>query len=94
MTRRLLLNNDYIKLNAYLYLKNIKSNIITGNFIIVNIKDKSCSYITLHDKFLWFNIKPTITIEKKNYSSLSELSTIIEHNNLVINQFEVKNDRH
>lgn len=90
MTRRLLVNNDYIKMNSYIYLKNIKSEIITGSFILVNIRDKSCSYISLHDKFLWFNIKPKIQIEKRWYTSLEELSTIIKHNNNIEKAFEVK----
>lgn len=93
MTKKLLQKYDFIKLNAYMYLKNIKTDIVTGNFIIVDIKDKSCSYLTLHDKFLWFNIKPKITVEKKYYNTIDDLNIIIKHNNLIEKEFEVKNDR-
>lgn len=93
MTRRLLLNNDFIKMNTYLYLKNIKSNVITGNFILVDIKNKSCSYLLLQNKFLWFKTKPKISIEYKSYKTLTDLVNLIKHNNEIEKQFKDSYER-
>lgn len=81
--KKILTNNNYIKLNDYLYIKNVNSNIITGSFVLVNIKDKVSTYLSLQNKLLFFKIKPKLKVKYKYYSSIYELNNIINHNNLV-----------
>jgi hypothetical protein len=76
-----LVGRGYIKMNPYLYIKNIKTDIITGNILIVDFSRKTVSTITVNDKFcMCFNKKPTIKINEKQYNTLMEFKRYILDN--------------
>lgn len=76
-----LVGRGYIKMNPYLYIKNIKTDVVTGNILIVDFLRNTVSTITVNDKFcICFNKKPTVKIDEKRYSTLMEFKKYILDN--------------
>lgn len=73
-------NRGFIKMNPYLYIKNIRTDTVTGGVIMVDFKRAAMSVITVEDKFLWFRKKPRIRLAEKHYGSLKEFKKYMQEN--------------
>lgn len=72
--------HGYIKLNQFLWGKNVKTDIITGNIILVDLLNSKMSKMKVVDKFLWIKKEPKVEIESITYNTLAEFkSNIIEN---------------
>lgn len=89
--REFLDSNGFIKMNPYFYAKNIKSNIITGAMILLNLSTKKISVLSISDNILFFKHKPILKISEQKYNNFNELVDIIKSNEKIQVEF-IKKD--
>lgn len=75
--------NGFIKMNPYFYVKNIKSNIITGAMILLNLSTKTITTLSVSDSILWFKRKPQLNMAEQQYKTFEDLVNIIKNNEKV-----------
>lgn len=84
-------SRGYIKLNPRLYMKNIKSDIVTGSFILVDLRKQRMNVLKINDKFLFFPYRPKIKILEKQYCNIHEFKTYMVNNENVEVEFLKRN---
>lgn len=75
-----LTDKGYIKMNPYLYMKNIKTDVVTGDIILVDFKFRIIRVMKVEDKFLCFSKKPTVKLTECHYDTLAEFKKYIKAN--------------
>ena len=77
----------YIKFNRFLWGKNIKTEIVTGNVILVDLLNQKMTVMKIKDSFLWIKTKPKIELESIQYNTLTEFKNNVIKNELVQKDF-------
>ena len=72
----------YIKMNPYLYMKNIRTDVVTGDILLVDLLEETVRVMTVVDKFLFFHKRPTVILDKKHYTSISQFKSFIKANEI------------
>ena len=73
-------NHGYIKLNTFLYAKNIKTELVTGSVILINLIEEKTTVLSVKDKFLWFSIEPKMIMTTERFYTYTGLKRIIKNN--------------
>ena len=72
--------HGYIKFNRFLWGKNIKTEIITGNIILVDLLNQKMTMMKIKDSFLWIKTKPKIELKNIQYNTIVEFKRNILQN--------------
>lgn len=78
---------NYTKLSPLFYMKNIKSNEVTGDFVFVDLLRHKIDVLSIKDKFLWFKCKPKLIKKEQQFLTLSEFKRLLVHNKKVEEEF-------
>lgn len=73
-------DRGYVKLNPRLYMKNIESDIVTGSFILVDLRRQRMSFLKINEKFLFFPYSPKIKIQERQYYNIHEFKSYLINN--------------
>ena len=84
-------SRGYVKLNPRLYMKNIKTDIVTGGFIVVDLLKHKMSFLKINEKFLFFPYKPKIKIQEKVYGDVLEFKSFLVNNENIEVEFLKRN---
>ena len=75
-----LTERGYIKMNPYLYIKNVKTDIVTGGVIYVDLAYRTVRVMSVEDRFLCFSRRPRVRLTDCRYDTLSEFKKYIRAN--------------
>lgn len=80
MMAKFLIDNGYIKLSRFLWGKNVKTNIVTGNIIVVNMIYNTITLLKLKDHFLFVKHEPKLELINTKYNTITEFKRFVLEN--------------
>lgn len=80
MMTKFLNDNGYIKLSKFLWGKHIKTDIVTGNMIIVNLIYNTITVLKLKDHFLFVKHAPNLELINTKYNTITEFKRFVIQN--------------
>ena len=100
MMAKYLNDNGYIKFSTFLWGKNVKTDIVTGNVIVVNLASNTITVMKLKDHFLFLKRPPKIEMVNTKYNTITEFQRYVVENERIQLEFlkkqkewRKKNDR-
>ena len=82
-----LTDRGYIKMNPYLYMKNVKTDIVTGGVILVDLVYRTVRVMQVEDRFLCFSKRPRVKLTERRYDTLYEFKKYIRANEITEVEF-------
>lgn len=80
MMAKFLNDNGYIKLSRFLWCKNIKTEVATGNAILVNLVYSTITVAKIKDRFLFIKHAPKLELVPTKYNTITEFKRYIINN--------------
>lgn len=85
-----LFEHGYIKFNRFLWGKNIKTELVTGSVILVDLLKSEMTMMKVKDSFLWIKTRPKVELNRIKYNTLSEFKRNVIQNEMAQMDFEKK----